>query len=150
MAGARGCRIKAAIVAEDEREAGRRAVLNFGHTVGHAIETVAGTGSLRHGTCVALGMLAEARAAVAAGGLDAHAGERLQQLLLDLGLPDRAPALSRASLIDASRMDKKRARGNVTVPVPVRLGTAELRALDESQVFSLFDHLPLSRAVLEA
>ena len=84
----RSVRFKARVVAQDEREAGRRQVLNFGHTVGHAIETAAGFGAIRHGEAVALGMIAAFRVASRLGDLQAPAHEaRVRALLLRLGLP---------------------------------------------------------------
>ncbi len=136
------CRIKAAVVGQDEREGGRRAILNFGHTVGHAIETAAGHGRLRHGACVAVGMVAECQEAVARGLVDSSLLDRLVALLLRVGLPTVAPPLPRAALLDASMMDKKRAHGIVHVPFPVQPGLAEMFALMPQEVERLLDRVP--------
>ncbi len=108
----RSVSVKARIVEEDEREAGPREVLNFGHTVGHAIENATGY-RMRHGFAVAVGMAAESRMAEHAGHLAAAAGDRLRALLGVLGLPVRMeePAL-RDRILTAFGTDKK-ARGGV-------------------------------------
>ena len=83
---ARNCEIKAVVVARDEREAGPRAILNYGHTIGHALEHLLGY-ELRHGECVALGMLAENELACARGWLGRPEADRVRNLLARLGLP---------------------------------------------------------------
>jgi 3-dehydroquinate synthase len=111
----RNLRLKAAVVAADEREdpaaaAPGRAALNFGHTVGHALESASGY-AWRHGVCVSLGMAAEMEAAVAAGRLAAADRDRIEALLARLGLPLRAPArLDPAAVLARMPRDKK-ARG---------------------------------------
>ena len=99
----RSCELKAAIVAEDERESGRRAILNFGHTFGHAIERCQGYGEWLHGEAVAAGMVMAARL----GGGDSAVAERLVALLERTGLPTRPPTLAPADLLAAMGMDKK-------------------------------------------
>jgi 3-dehydroquinate synthase len=99
----RSCELKATVVAEDERESGRRAILNFGHTFGHAIEHSVGYGEWLHGEAVAAGM-------VMAAGLSGIAADdlaRLQQLLTAAGLPTKAPAISSDRWFEAMGMDKK-------------------------------------------
>ncbi len=99
----RSCELKATIVAEDERESGRRAILNFGHTFGHAIERCQGYGDWLHGEAVAAGMV---MAAELSGGEEIGA-ERLQRLLDHAGLPTRPPAIAAGDLLAAMGMDKK-------------------------------------------
>lgn len=118
----RSIEIKAAIVSEDEREAGRRAVLNFGHTVAHAVEMLSGY-SLLHGEAVAIGMLAEARIAEAAG-IANDVSSSLAEALERLALPLEIPAdLSTDALLDAMRADKKVREGQVRMALPVSIGT---------------------------
>ena len=108
---ARSVRLKAAVVAEDEREAGRRQVLNFGHTVGHGLERATGY-RLAHGAAVAVGMVAEARMAAVAGRLGPADESRLGALLRDFGLPTKAPEeASRAAVLSAMGSDKKTVGG---------------------------------------
>ncbi len=113
--------LKAGIVAGDEREAGRRAVLNFGHTAGHAIERAANW-AIPHGEAVALGMRIESRIAVRLAGLGEEARLRLVALLDALGLGRAtAPAFDEASrFLDT---DKKRQRGELRMALPAALGT---------------------------
>ena len=99
----RSCELKADIVAEDERESGRRAILNFGHTFGHAIERCQGYGEWLHGEAVAAGMV---MAAQLSGGNEAGA-ERLRELLERAGLPTRPPAIAAGDMLAAMGMDKK-------------------------------------------
>jgi 3-dehydroquinate synthase len=100
-------RVKARIVAEDEREAGRRRVLNLGHTIGHALEQVLGYGRLRHGEAVAIGLVGalEWAAAQDLGPTDLPA--RIRELLTRLGLPVAAPATRPGDVVEALMRDKK-------------------------------------------
>ncbi|MCK9488911.1 MAG: 3-dehydroquinate synthase [Xanthomonadales bacterium] len=101
-------RHKAAIVARDEREAGERALLNFGHTFGHAIETATGYGRYLHGEAVAIGMLQAARLSQKLALAPAEDGRRLERLLASLGLPTRAePVLAPETILQHMRLDKK-------------------------------------------
>lgn len=121
------CRIKAEVVAGDEREeTGLRAILNFGHTVGHAIEAAAGYGRYLHGEAVAAGMVAEAELALRIGRLDAAAVDRLRRLVVRSGLPDRAPGLDPAALIEAMSRDKKNRGGRIGFVLPNAIGSVEL------------------------
>ena len=100
---ARSCELKAEVVSEDEREAGRRAILNFGHTFGHAIERCQGYGEWLHGEAVAAGMVMAARLS---GLPEADVG-RLSDLLCRAGLPVSPPAVGSDRLLDAMGHDKK-------------------------------------------
>jgi 3-dehydroquinate synthase len=125
---ARSCQLKADVVASDEREeTGGRAVLNFGHTVGHAIEAVAGYGGrYLHGEAVAAGMVAECRIAERLGWITPDVTGRLVALLSRLGLPTATPGLDPASLLEAMTRDKKNQRGQVRFVLPRALGHVEL------------------------
>ena len=90
------CRLKAEVVSQDEREeTGLRAVLNYGHTFGHALETLSGYGTLLHGEAVAIGMTCAARLAERLGRVDAAFTARQRRLLEAFGLPVALPALDR-------------------------------------------------------
>jgi 3-dehydroquinate synthase len=102
----RNCRIKAGIIAKDERESGLRAILNYGHTVGHAVEAVSGF-RLRHGQAVAIGMVAEAEISRRLGWLDADSVNRLKEVISRAGLPVAMPALDVKEVMIAMRHDKK-------------------------------------------
>ena len=98
--------LKAKVVVEDEKESGLRAILNFGHTVGHAVETVSGFG-LRHGQAVAIGIAAEAKISQRLGKLDKKGVARLVNVIKGVGLPVAIPALDIKEVITAMRHDKK-------------------------------------------
>jgi len=116
---ARNCEIKAAVVERDEREAKLRMILNYGHTIGHALEHLFQY-ELRHGECVSLGMAAENAIAVGRGELSSDVAVRISALLERLGLPVRLPRpVSARDVAQACRMDKK-ARGGTVRFVLVR------------------------------
>ena len=125
----RSVEIKAAIVGEDEHDrSGRRAVLNFGHSFGHAIEHTAGYGQWLHGEAVAAGMCMAARLAVAEGKLQRREQQRLEALLSRLGLPVNADDLDAGALRKAMLSDKKNVRGRIRLILPRGLGDAHLTA----------------------
>jgi 3-dehydroquinate synthase len=107
----RCCEIKAEVVAQDEREGGLRAILNFGHTVGHAVEKVAGYGEVVHGEGVAIGSVFAARASVELCGLSPTESERIEHLFQALELPVKAPQYHWSDLRTALSVDKKTVGG---------------------------------------
>lgn len=109
----RSCELKAGIVAEDEREHGRRALLNLGHTFGHAIETAAGYGEWLHGEAVGAGMLMAADLSCRLGWLSPADVGRLRDLLLRAGLPAAAPPIGAARALELMGMDKKVLAGRI-------------------------------------
>ena len=121
------CRIKAAIVAVDEREEGERALLNFGHTFGHAIETATGYGSWLHGEAVGTGMLLAARLSERVSGLPAADSRRVRDLVAAAGLPTRPPPMAPERWLELMGRDKKVADGRLRFVVLERLGHAFLR-----------------------
>ncbi|MDX2036856.1 MAG: 3-dehydroquinate synthase [Isosphaeraceae bacterium] len=128
---AHSCRLKAEVVTQDEREeTGLRAVLNFGHTIGHAVEAVAGyRGDIPHGEAVAIGMVAESRLAERLGWIDPSATDRLVALLERLGLPTTLESDDLDSLVDAMGRDKKNRGGRIRFVLPRRIGHVELTDL---------------------
>jgi 3-dehydroquinate synthase len=122
---ARCCALKAEVVAEDEREGGRRAILNFGHTLGHAIEAWAGYGGVRHGEAVGIGMAFAARVSVSATGLPPEGAAAIDRALDRHGLPRRAPAgLTWARARAGMTVDKKTVGGRLKWVLLPRLGAA--------------------------
>lgn len=120
----RSCEIKAGIVAEDERESGRRALLNFGHTFGHAIENSMGYGEWLHGEAVAAGMMM----AAVMSGLPAADVARLRALIRAAGLPADPPAIGASRLREAMQMDKKVKANKLRLVLLRSLGDAVVTA----------------------
>lgn len=125
---ARSCRLKADVVEQDERElSGLRAVLNYGHTFGHAFETVGGYGTWLHGEAVAAGMMCAVRLAERMALVPANLVERQLRLLTAFGLPVAPrPDWPSDQLIDAMRRDKKAVAGKLRFVLPTRLGHVQL------------------------
>ena len=123
---AASCQIKATVVSEDEREQGLRRTLNFGHTVGHAIETVTRYRRLRHGEAVGYGMLAAAHIAVARRMFPESDCAALATLIADLGPLPSVSDLSVVPIMEAMRRDKKVLRGRLHMVLPTTLGKTEI------------------------
>jgi len=123
----RSCELKAMVVAEDERESGRRAILNFGHTFGHAIEHSLGYGEWLHGEAVAAGMIMAAELS----GLSELDIERLRKLIVAAGLPVSPPAIEADNWLRAMGMDKKVQQGELRFVL--------LKALGDSHITSSYD-----------
>lgn len=118
----RSCRIKAQVVAEDETERGRRAILNFGHTFGHAIEACTNFKRWLHGEAVAMGMLMAADMSE----LDTESQQRLRALIEAAGLPVAPGSIAASDLLAAMAHDKKVAAGQITLILLDRLGAATI------------------------
>ena len=133
----RAIAIKAAVVAEDPQETGRRAILNYGHTVGHALERAAGFGRLRHGEAVAWGMEVAALISQQTGACLPDVVEIQHGLLRDAGLLADRPAIAPAKLIDAMRHDKKSRAGELRWVLLREVGRADYgQSVDSSVVES--------------
>jgi 3-dehydroquinate synthase len=130
----RSCEIKAQVVGQDERESGLRAILNFGHTFGHAIEAGLGYGEWLHGEAVGCGMVMAAQLSQRLGLVDAAFVERLTALLAKAGLPIRAPALGIDRFVDLMRVDKKAEAGEIKFVVVDRPGHALVRGAPDALV----------------
>jgi 3-dehydroquinate synthase len=116
---------KALVVAKDERDRGPRAILNYGHTAGHALEAATGF-RVSHGRAVAFGMRVAARIAVAMDLCSKRVAESQDEMLASLGLPDRAPHADPDRVLAAIAVDKKARRGKVAWVIPRRVGHAEI------------------------
>lgn len=134
----RSCEIKAAVVGEDERETGLRAILNFGHTFGHAIESGLGYGQWLHGEGVGCGMVMAAHLSQRLGLVDMHFVDRLQALIQRAGLPVAGPRLSVADnagrYLELMRVDKKAEAGEIRFVVIDGPGRAAVRAAPDALV----------------
>jgi|ERR1700722_11271052 len=124
---ARCCEIKADVVRQDETETGLRAILNFGHTIGHAIEAIAGYGKYLHGEAISIGQVAAAKLSVRATGLLAAEAARIEKLFARAGLPVAIKLSARRvnALIDAMRLDKKVSNGQIQFVLARQIGQVE-------------------------
>ena len=136
---ARSCEIKAEVVAADERESNRRRILNYGHTIGHALESLGGYRGLIHGEAVGIGLVAEAELAVHLGFCGKDVSARIRRLVQAAGLPDRLPPkTSFGALWRAMQHDKKVMGGTVIGVWPVRIGEVVIRPLVEDSCAEWF------------
>jgi 3-dehydroquinate synthase len=119
-------RIKARVVTVDELETGERRILNFGHTLGHALEAITNYRRFRHGEAVGWGMLAAAQLARARGALSEESTQRLQTLIERLGPLPRVDDLSAATCVAATARDKKVIQGTLHFVLPVAIGKTEI------------------------
>jgi 3-dehydroquinate synthase len=128
---ARSCEIKAEVVGSDETEKGLRAILNFGHTFGHAIEAEAGYGVYRHGEAVAIGMVMAARYSVVLGHTDESTAKRIETLVESFGLPTTCPEIEPSVLMAAMKLDKKVAGAKIRFVLTTGLGSVHLESVDD-------------------
>jgi 3-dehydroquinate synthase len=139
----RSCEIKARVVSQDERESGLRAILNFGHTFGHAIESGLGYGEWLHGEGVGCGMVMAAHLSERLGLVDRFFVERLTRLVLRAGLPVRAPVLSTSDnagrYLELMRIDKKSEAGEIRFVVIDGPGQAAVRGAPDALVRGVID-----------
>lgn len=123
---ATSCRIKAAVVQADERERDLRAILNFGHTFGHALEALTGYEQLLHGEAVAIGMVMAANLSSRWGRLPRDDARRIKDLIARAGLPVTPPPVSADAMLEAMGMDKKVVDGRIRLVLTDRIGMAAL------------------------
>ncbi|RYF30567.1 MAG: 3-dehydroquinate synthase, partial [Comamonadaceae bacterium] len=134
----RSCEIKAEVVGQDEREQGLRAILNFGHTFGHAIESGLGYGEWLHGEAVGCGMVMAAHLSQRLGGANTGVGAafvaRFTRLIERAGLPTVGPALGADRYLELMRIDKKSEAGEIRFVVIDKPGSAKVRSAPEAVV----------------
>jgi 3-dehydroquinate synthase len=130
----RSCEIKAAVVGQDEREAGLRAILNFGHTFGHAIEAGLGYGQWLHGEAVGCGMVLASELSVRLGLMPQAFADRMRRLCERAQLPVRAPDLGADRYLELMRIDKKSEGGELRFVLIEAVGRAALRPVSDAQV----------------
>jgi 3-dehydroquinate synthase len=123
----RSCQSKADVVSKDEKEAGLRAILNYGHTIGHAVESLTGYTAFIHGEAVAIGMVAASRLALALGMWDEECDRRQLALIEKAGLPTKLPPeLDIEEILISLQNDKKVKAGKVRFVLPKRLGMTKV------------------------
>ena len=130
----RSCEIKASVVGLDERESNLRAILNFGHTFGHAIETGLGYGTWLHGEAVGCGMVMAAELSARLGLITAGYAQRIRSVIERAGLPVRGPALGVARYLQLMRLDKKSEAGEMRFVVIEAPGRAGVRSAPDAMV----------------
>jgi 3-dehydroquinate synthase len=130
----RSCEIKASVVASDEREGGRRAILNFGHTFGHAIEAGLGYGAWLHGEAVGCGMVMAADLSARLNTLDEASRKRLVDLIVAARLPVKAPPLGEDRYIDMMKIDKKAEAGQIKFILLKRFGETQITGAPDDAV----------------
>jgi 3-dehydroquinate synthase len=130
----RSCEIKADVVGQDEREQGLRAILNFGHTIGHAIEAGLGYGAWLHGEGVACGMVLAADLSQRMGLMPTAFVERLRVLIERAGLPVQPPRLGAERYLQLMRVDKKAEAGAIRFVLIEALGRAGLHAVPDAVI----------------
>jgi 3-dehydroquinate synthase len=137
------CAIKSRVVAADERERGQRALLNLGHTFGHAIESMADQGSVTHGEAVSMGMIMAAHAAEILGLSDGGWIQRLETLLSRLGLPvDGTPWLARTeTMVEHMCRDKKSSGDSVRMVLPLRPGDVLIQSVEKGRLPGLLKEI---------
>ncbi|OPX91533.1 MAG: 3-dehydroquinate synthase [Pelotomaculum sp. PtaB.Bin013] len=130
------------VVEKDETESGLRAVLNYGHTVGHAVEALSGYGKYTHGEAVGIGMVSAARLAVALGLLNISDLSRIEALIRRAGLALELPdCLAPKDLIHSFHHDKKTAGGRLTFILPLRIGQVSINNnLSDDMIEQFFKH----------
>jgi 3-dehydroquinate synthase len=123
----RSCEIKAEIVSKDEREAGLRAILNFGHTIGHAIETVTEYKRFLHGEAVAIGMCVESRLSLMLGLIERDEVLRVQSVVDSFGLPSEMPEhIDMNGILSSIQLDKKAIAGELKFILPEKIGSVRI------------------------
>jgi 3-dehydroquinate synthase len=135
----RSCEIKAEVVSKDERESGLRAILNYGHTIGHAIETATGYTRYLHGEAVAIGMHLEAKLSQLLKGIDDGQVFRIKALIDSYGLPSEIPVdINRDDIISSMQLDKKAVAGKLKFILPESIGAVKIREdIDEKAITGL-------------
>jgi 3-dehydroquinate synthase len=141
------CRIKAEVVSQDEREGGLRRILNFGHTIGHALEAITKYRRFRHGEAIAYGMLGAADLAVARGALADGERQALARLIAQLGPLPPVADLPIPEVMDAMRRDKKVVNGRLHFVIAIAIGaTATVEDVTEEELRAALVRLGLQRS----
>jgi 3-dehydroquinate synthase len=138
------CEIKAAVVGRDERESGERALLNLGHTFGHAIESLTGYQRWLHGEAVACGLCLAADLSARLAMIGPDAVDLVKAAVARAGLPTRIPGISREAAFEAMRADKKALAGRIDFVLLERIGQAVRRQVDDALVKATLNRTPLT------
>jgi 3-dehydroquinate synthase len=137
----RSCSIKADIVNKDEKESGLRSVLNFGHSLGHAVETLYNYENIKHGEAIAIGMVFAAKLSKHLGLCGEEDADRIKKLIINSGLPADIPDFTPEQYINAMKLDKKVADKQIKFVLIKKVGTYEFRMLDFNLIFDYLTKL---------
>jgi 3-dehydroquinate synthase len=140
----RSVEMKAKIVSADEKEGGLRKVLNYGHTFGHAIETLTGYRAYKHGEAVSIGMVAAAKAACLLGIAPVEIVSRLKAVLERFGLPTNFPNLGSADIMKVLASDKKVISGEIYFVLPTMIGKVSVQKIERKKLVSILDNICLN------
>lgn len=142
----RSCEIKAEVVSKDEKERNMRAILNYGHTIGHALETETNYSILKHGEAVAIGMCIEAKISQLLGLIDDANVNKITRLIHDYGLPTYIPmSFKPESLIGHMQKDKKSVSGKITIITPTDIGEVKItKDVDFQYIKSILNNLEVN------
>ncbi|HLO48928.1 MAG TPA: 3-dehydroquinate synthase, partial [Kamptonema sp.] len=134
----KSCQAKADVVSKDERESGLRAILNYGHTIGHAVESLTGYKVVNHGEAVGIGMVAASGLALELGMWDSDSDKRQLALIEKAGLPIKLPSgLDIEAILDTLQTDKKVKDGKVRFVLPTQIGTVSITDRVDAEVIRL-------------
>ncbi len=142
----RSSALKVEIVQSDEQESGRRKILNYGHTFGHAIETLTGYRTYRHGEGVAIGMTLASRLSERLGLLKSEAVKRQIALLEAFGLPTDLPSLEIDDILDVMARDKKVVGGKIYFILPEKIGAVRIMTVSRKELFTFLKSLHRSHS----
>lgn len=137
----RSATLKAKVVESDERELGLRKILNYGHTFGHAVETLTGYRRYKHGEAVAIGMAAAAKLSYSHGLCSWEEVQRQILLLQSFGLPTALPNLDPGSILEVMKRDKKVAGGKIHFVLPVRIGKVQVEIIEEKRLLAFLSEM---------
>ncbi len=129
----RSCEIKAEVVSRDEREGGMRAILNYGHTIGHALETATGYTTFLHGEAVGIGMHLEAKLSSSLGLMEGKEVLRVRSLIESYGLPSEIPSsMDTERIFSSMKLDKKAVSGELRFVLPQKIGSVVIRGVSDT------------------
>lgn len=139
----RNCGIKAEVVEEDEKESGLRAILNFGHTIGHAVESAMNF-TMTHGECVGLGMAAVCRIAESRGMIDAQISQDIERVMTSYGFKIKENIPDAQTVYAFMQKDKKKANGKLNFVLPVAIGeVVRVSDVTEDEIFDAIEYISL-------
>ena len=130
----RSCEIKAQVVSKDETDIGIRVILNFGHTVGHTVETLTGYDKYRHGEAVAMGTMSVCQLGILMKQFDKPSTRRVKQLLLKAHLPVTLPRIPVKNILESMKLDKKTKNQQIRMVLPIKIGKVSMQTVQDYEL----------------